>query len=77
MKDYNRIIHFNRYTLTKEYGKMLDVIDQYLQRLPVNVFDHVRGLSSKVQYPIQNRFFVHHITVVNLTEFVPVKRQCR
>lgn len=56
---------------------MLDVIDQYLQRFPVNIFDHVRGLSSKIQYPIQNRFFVHHITIVNLTEFVSVKRQCR
>lgn len=61
--------------LTEEYGEVLDVVDEHLQRFPVDALDDVRRGRSQLEDPLQDLFFVHHITCVDLSELVSVEGQ--
>lgn len=56
---------------------MLNIIDEHLQRLPVDALDNIRRGCAKLEHPLQDLFLVHHVTRIDLPELVSVERQCR
>lgn len=56
---------------------MLDVVDEHLQRLPIDALDNVRLRRAKLEDPVQDLFLVHHVARVDLPEFMPIERQRR
>lgn len=56
---------------------MLDIVDEHLQRLPIDALDNIRGGCAKLEDPLQDLFLVHHVTRIDLPEFVSVEHQCR